>query len=402
MKIGIIREHKKPAESRTPLTPSQVAFLRNELDIDLVVQSSPDRCFSDEEYRKLDVPVVESLEDCAVIMGVKEIPPELLYPGKTYLIFSHTIKKQEQNRELLRAILDKKIRLIDYELLTNTHGQRLIAFGHFAGMVGAHNALWTWGRKTGDFNLPRMKDLPDYQAAKEIYQSVKMPPLRVVLTGTGRVGTGAMLTLKDLGFRQVDPAMYLTEEYPLPVFTQLLPHHYAAHKEGDPFDKSVFYNDPAQFESIFWPYATRSDIMINGIYYVEEAPAFFTLEEMKHPDFSIRVIADISCDIVPHASIPSTLRSTTIEDPVFGFDPQTGKETAPFLPGTVDMMTVDNLPNEIPREAAKAFGKQFITRIMGELMKTDHSEMLERATIAEKGHLKPGFSYLEEWVWGIS
>jgi hypothetical protein len=201
-----------------------------------------------------------------------------------------------------------------------------------------------------------------------------------------------------MGIRQVDPAMYLTEDFPYAVFTQLLPHHYAAHKDGEPFDKSVFYNDPAQFESIFWPYATYSNIMINGIYYVEEAPAFFNLEEMRHPNFLIRVIADISCDIAPHGAIPSTLRVSTIENPVFGFDPLTGRETKPFLPDTIDMMAVDNLPNEIPREATKVFGKQFITKIMGELMKTDHSEMLERATIAERGHLKPGFRYLSEWV----
>jgi alanine dehydrogenase len=398
MKIGLIREYKKPAESRAPLTPSQVAFLRNELDIDIVVQHAPMRCFSDDEYAAVGIPLVEDLNHCDIILGVKEVPVDRLIEGKTYLFFSHTIKKQEQNRLLLKTVLDKKIRLIDYELLTNTHGQRLIAFGHFAGMVGAHNALWTWGKKTGDFDLPRMKDLKDYQEAREVYRLLKLPPLKIVLTGTGRVGTGALLTLQDMGIRQVDPAMYLTEDFPYAVFTQLLPHHYAAHKDGEPFDKSVFYNDPAQFESIFWPYATYSNIMINGIYYVEEAPAFFNLEEMRHPNFLIRVIADISCDIAPHGAIPSTLRVSTIENPVFGFDPLTGRETKPFLPDTIDMMAVDNLPNEIPREATKVFGKQFITKIMGELMKTDHSEMLERATIAERGHLKPGFRYLSEWV----
>jgi hypothetical protein len=245
-----------------------------------------------------------------------------------------------------------------------------------------------------------MKDLFDYQAAKEVYQNVKFSPLTIVLTGTGRVGTGALLTLRDMGIRQIDPETYLKETFSFPVFTQLLPHHYAAHIDGDPFDKSVFYNDPAQFKSIFWPYAKHSDIMINGIYYVEEAPSFFTLKQMQDPDFKIQVISDISCDIAPHASIPSTLRTSTIEDPVYGYDPINNKGTAAFKPDYVDMMAVDNLPNEIPREATKAFGKQFITKIMGELIKTDHSEMLERATIAEAGSLKPGFEYLAEWLAG--
>jgi hypothetical protein len=242
--------------------------------------------------------------------------------------------------------------------------------------------------------------LPDYAAAKEIYARLKLPPVKIVLTGTGRVGTGALLTLKDMGIKQVDAEDYLHEHYTYPVFTQLMPHHYAASKDGDPFDKSAFYNNPSEFESTFWPYARVSDIMINGIYWVPEAPAFFTLESMQDPDFHIRVIADTSCDIAPVASIPSTIRATTIEDPVYGFDPRSGREVAPYLPNAIDMMTIDNLPNEVPREASKAFGKQFITKILGELMKGDPSELLERATITEHGHLKPAFEFLQAWVEG--
>ncbi|NND32805.1 MAG: alanine dehydrogenase [Saprospiraceae bacterium] len=398
MKICIIKEHKYPPESRTPLTPAQVAFLRDELDIDIVVESSESRCYSDAEYRNLRVPVVNEIEGCDIFLGVKEVPPDKLISDKIYFFFSHTIKRQEQNKHLLQTILVKRIRLIDYELLTNMHGQRLIAFGHFAGMVGAHNALWTWAKRSGSFTLPRMKDLMHYELAKEIYSKITIPPIKIVLTGTGRVGTGALLVLRDMGIKQIEPEAYLEGSFNYPVFTQLLPHHYAAQKDGDPFDKSVFYNDPSEFISTFWPYAIGSNIMINGIYYMEEAPAFFTLKEMQHTDFNIEVIADISCDIAPHSSIPSTVRISTIDDPVFGFDPQTGLETQPFQSHAVDMMTIDNLPNELPRDASKAFGKQFITRIMGELIKTDPSEMLERATIAEKGHLKPGFLYLEDWL----
>ncbi|MDH3650310.1 MAG: NAD(P)-dependent oxidoreductase [Saprospiraceae bacterium] len=398
MKIGILRERKKVPESRVPLTPKQVAFLRTELDLDISVEASPTRCYSDAEYADLRIPVVEDMQDMDILIGVKEVPLDALIPEKTYMFFSHTIKKQAFNRELLAAIVRRRIRLIDYELLTNTNGQRLIAFGHFAGIVGTHNALWTWGKRSGDFQLPRMKDCRNYAQAKEKYAQVDIPPLRIVLTGTGRVGTGALLTLKDMGFRQVDPLDYLTQDYDNPIFTQLLPHHYNENIDGDPFDKSVFYNDPASFKSIFWPYAIQSDIMINGIYWVPEAPAFFTLEQMRHPDFSIQVIADISCDMAPIASIPSTIRATTIEDPVYGFDPFTTKETPPYQEASVDMMTIDNLPNELPRDASQAFGKQFITRIMGELMKRDGSDMLERATITEDGTLTPGFKYLQDWI----
>ncbi len=400
MKIGIIRERKTPPDSRVPLTPVQVAFLRNQLDIDLVVEASPDRCYPDKDYAELGVPVVSAVDHCDILLGVKEVPVNFLIPNKIYFFFSHTIKKQRQNRKLLASVLELGIRLIDFELLVNTYGHRIIAFGHFAGMVGAHNALWTWGRRTGSFQLPRLHQLRDYAAAKTIYRKIDWPNVKIVLTGTGRVGTGALLTLTDMGIRQVDAGDFLTKSYREPVFTQLLPHHYAADKDGGPFDKSIFYNNPSQFKSIFLPYAKTADIFINGIYWMNDAPAFFTLDQMKLPDFKIKVIADITCDLAPISSIPSTLRPTTIEDPVYGYDPVSGQETAPHLSHVVDMMTISNLPNELPREASKSFGKQFITAVMGELIKDEPSEMLERATIAEKGVLKPGFRYLQEWVEG--
>ncbi len=401
MKIGILKERKSTPDSRVPLTPVQVAFLREQLDMDIVVESSPDRCFSDAEYDRLGVPIVTDLTDCEVLLGVKEVPEEHLCPGKIYFMFSHTMKKQAYNRGLLRAVLEKKVRLIDYELLTNTHGDRLIAFGHFAGMVGAHNAMWTWGKRTATFELPRLKDLKDYDTAKEMYPSISLPPIKIVLTGTGRVGTGAMNTLHDMGIKQVDPESFLNKTYDEIVFTQLLPHHYAADKAGDAFDKAFFYNNPSSFKSIFFPYATVSEVMINGIYWLPGAPAFFTSDEMQDQHFRIEVIADITCDIAPRASIPSTLRITTIDDPVFGYDPVSRREVAPFQKNAIDMMTISNLPNELPRESSKAFGKQFITAIMSELIKDEPSEMLERATIAEHGKLKPAFTYLQSWVDGM-
>ena len=400
MKIGILRERKSIPDSRTPLNPVQAAFLRDQLDIDIVVEASPNRCFTNEEYVQLNVPVVTDLSDRDVLMGVKEVPVEHLQPGKVYFFFSHTMKKQPYNRALLQAILEKEIRLIDYELLTNMHGQRLIAFGHFAGMVGAHNALWTWGTRTGHFMLPRLKDLENYDVAKDQYLGMHWPNIKIVLTGTGRVGTGALLTLQDMGIRQVEPATFLQSSFSEAVFTQLLPHHYAADKSGDPFDKSLFYNNPSAFKSIFFPFAAVSDIMINGIYWLPGAPAFFSKEEMRHPDFRIQVISDITCDIAPVSSIPSSLRTASIDDPVFGYDPISEREVEPYQSGVVDMMTVSNLPNELPRESSKAFGKQFITAIMGELMKNEPSGMLERATVAEQGRLKPAFSYLQDWVDG--
>jgi saccharopine dehydrogenase (NAD+, L-lysine-forming) len=399
MKIGIIREGKVPPDSRVPLTPHQCSGLIHQHGVDLVVEASPNRCYTDIEYKAEKVPVVQDISDRDVLLGVKEVPVDQLIPNKTYLFFSHTIKKQAYNRKLLQAILEKNIKLIDWEALTNNHNQRLIAFGKFAGMVGAHNAIVTYGERTGKYSLKRMKDCLDYAEAKMVYQETQLPPMRIVLTGTGRVGNGAADVLRDMGIRQVSGPEFLTETYDEAVFTQLLCSDYATRNDGKPFNKPYFYKHPELHRSIFGPYAKRADVMINGIYWDNNAPAFFSLDEMNDDQFTLQVIADITCDIAPISSIPATLKASTIADPVFGFNPKTGKEEAPYQPHVVDMMTIDNLPNELPRDASEAFGEQFLRNIMPELLFAK-SEVIDRATITEGGKLTPRFAYLQDYVEG--
>lgn len=399
MKIGIIREGKIPPDSRVPLTPEQCAEIIRDYPVDVVVEPFPGRCFPDELYGKLSVPLSGDLSGMDILMGVKEVPVQQLIPGKTYFFFSHTIKEQAHNRSLLRAILDKNIRLIDYEVLTDEHGRRLIAFGRFAGMVGAHNGIMAYGRRTGQYSLRRMKDCLDYAEATTVYRHLQLPPMKVVLTGSGRVGQGAARVLKDMGIRQASPESFLEETFAKPVFTQLECKHYAARKDGAPFSTRDFYKHPERYKSIFAPYYRVADVMINGIYWDKKAPAFFTKEEMRREDFNIQVIADVTCDIAPDASIPSTLRPSTIDEPVYGYDPDTETETAPYQHRSVDVMAIDNLPNELPRDASQAFGRQFIAHVLPELLK-EHSPMIDRATIAENGHLGPRFQYLEGFVRG--
>ncbi len=396
--LGIIREGKVPPDSRVPLTPKQCAFIEKNYPIKIIVAPSPNRCYKDEEYLAEGLTLSEDLDKCQVLMGVKEVPISMLVSDKTYFFFSHTIKKQSYNRKLLQAIIDKNIRLIDYEVLTNEKGQRLIAFGKFAGMVGAHNGLMTYGMRTGEFSLPRMKDCHDYAEAISIYKKTTFPALRIVLTGTGRVGTGAALVLKDMGIRQVEPADYLANTYEEAVFTQLQCVDYAAPKDGSAFVKKDFYAQPETYKSIFAPYAAKSDIMINGIYWDNKAPAFFTIADMAKSDFNIKTIADVTCDIAPVSSIPSTIKASTIADPIFGFDPKTGKEVAPFGKDVIDMMTIDNLPNELPRDASEAFGNQFLAEIIDELIKDEISEVILRASVAKNGDLGPHFEYLRDYV----
>ena len=399
MKFAIIREGKTPPDSRVLLTPQQCADIKNNFDLDLVVEKSEVRTYKDEEYENKGLQIVDNVADCDVLLGVKEVPINELKEGKTYCFFSHTHKKQVYNRPLLQAVLDKKIHLIDYEVLTNDKGMRLIAFGFFAGMVGAHNGIVTYGLRTGKYNLKRLKDCFDYEDAKNVYKTLALPAMKIVLTGTGRVASGAAMVLKDMGIEQVSPQDFLAKEYNQAVFTQLACEDYAARKDGSDFVLQDFFENSQEYKNIFTPYTKVADLMINGIFWVSTAPSFFTVEEMASPDFNIQVIADVTCDIAPVSSIPSTLRASTIADHIFGFDPKTGKETAAFQDNCVDMMTIDNLPSELPRDASKAFGDQFIKSILPEFLKED-SAVINRATIAKDGKLGEYFEYLEDFVAG--
>lgn len=395
--IALIREGKTPPDARVLLTPTQVAALRTQ-GLDIVVQPSPGRAFADEEYAALGIPLVEDLADRDLLLGIKEVPIDQLLPGKTYCFFAHVAKQQPYNQPLMQALLAKKVTLIDYEYLTDDAGQRLIAFGRWAGMVGAHNALWTYGQRTEAFQLPRLKDLYDYAAARAVYATLELPPLRVVLTGTGRVGNGAAEVLRDMGLTEVSPEAFLAGEGTT-VFTQLHVRDYVRHPDGLPVDKDHFYAHGEKYTSAFGPYARVADVFINGIFWDGKAPAFFTAADMQAPDFNIQVIGDITCDIAPAASVPSTLFATTIAEPVFGYDPVARQATEPFQEHTIDVMSIDNLPSELPRDASQAFGETFLAEILPAFAAAS-SPILARATITRRGELGKYFTYLADYAHG--
>lgn len=397
MKFGIIREGKVPPDARVPLNPAQCAAVLKDFDLELLVQPSSGRCFEDAEYQSAGIPMQADVSQCEVLLGVKEVPIDQLLSNKTYLFFSHTIKAQAYNQPLLKAAVEKNIRLIDYEVLTDELGRRLIAFGKFAGMVGAHNGLLTYGLRTGAFDLQRMHLFRDYAEAKAAYAKMNWPAVKIVLTGTGRVANGAALVLRDMGIQQLTPAEFLSQDFQGPVFTQLSIQDYVARKDGASFEDHDFFQHPQNYESIFAPYTQVADIMVNGIYWDNAAPAFFSKEEMSDPAWNIGVIADVTCDIAPVSSIPSTLRASTIADPFFAYDPKSHQEVAAFTKGAIDMMTIDNLPNELPRDASTAFGQQFIEHILPEFFKPE-SDILLRATIAQNGDLGPHFEYLRDYL----
>ena len=398
-KIVLIREEKTPSDSRVVLTPEQCQKLIAQ-GYKISVQKSEIRAFKDEEYKALGVPIIEETHDQDIFLGVKEVPISNLVPQKTYFFFSHTIKKQPYNRRLLQTAIKRNIHLIDYEVITNNHGQRLIAFGKFAGMVGAHNGLWTYGKRTGTFDLPRMYQSKDYAAIKQDYAKVKFPELKIVLTGTGRVAYGAAQVLEDMGIKRVSAIDFVTNKFDGPVFTQLNSFYYVARKDGKVFDSAQdFYNNPKDYKSDFHHFIKHADIFINGIYWDNDAPPFFTKEDMRSSDFNIKVIADVTCDIAPISSIPSTLKASVIPDPVFGYNPIAEKEDAPYKEEVIDMMTIDNLPNELPRDASKAFGEMFIEHVLPHIGEPN-SDLIQRATLCNNGQLGDHFEYLRDYAEG--
>jgi alanine dehydrogenase len=395
--IAIIREEKQPEDQRAPLTPHQALLVMQKFPgVKVIVQSSPHRCFKDDEYAKLGIDVIEDISEAHILLGVKEVPPSSLLANKTYLFFSHTIKKQPHNRKLLREILKKNIRLIDYETLVWDAGNRIIGFGRFAGIVGAHYAFVMWGLRQNIFALKRASQCADMHSMYAQYEQIQLPPMKIVLCGDGRVAHGAIEFMKKIKIHRVSQDEFLANEYDHPVFVQLRSEDYYERKDGREWDKSDFYKHPEDYKSVFASYYKVSDVMINAVFWHSGIEPFFTAEEMKREDFRIQVISDISCDVP--GPIPSTIRSTSIEEPYFGYNPFLQKETLPFKNENIDMQAVGNLPCELPVDASHEFGEQLIRHVLPFLLIEDTEHIIKNATIAQNGELTQRYHYLQDYV----
>ena len=399
IKIGVIKEGKIPIDRRVPLTPQQAKYIKENFDAEVVIQSSDIRCYTDDDYRNAGLTVVDSIDDCDIILGVKEVPIDKLIPHKTHFFFSHTIKKQDYNRDLLRAILDKQIRLIDWETLTNESGNRIIAFGRWAGIVGAYNGLWTYGKRYNLFNLRRANECYDYEDLKKEFEKIKLPNIKIALTGGGRVTKGAMEVLLGAGITQVTPHDFLTQRFEEPVFTQLNSRDYNKRKDGGEFHRNEFYENPEHYDGDFLKYAKVTDILIACAFWDPAAPVLFHREDIIRDDFDIRIIADITCDI--EGSIPSTKQPSTIDDPIYDYNPSDDVvEQALTDEGNITVMAVDNLPCELPRDASESFGKELVNNVIPHLLGNDELEIIHRATITQDGLLTEKYNYLQDYVDG--
>ncbi len=400
MRIGILREEKAPPDDRVILSPQQcLRFIEKFPLIELFVQSSDIRCFKDDQYKDLGIKIVDNLTDCDILFGIKEVPIDKLILNKTYFFFSHTIKKQEYNRELFQALVKKNISMIDYELLKDSKGKRLLGFGRYAGIVGAYNGLLTYGLKTGRYKLKSAHLCENKEKMEDELKYLNFTDEKIIVTGKGRVGYGILETLQKAKIKEVSKEDFIKKTFKSAVFVHLDTIDYNTRFDETSSNKYDFYKYPELYKSNFMRFAKHADIFIAGHYYSPGSPFLFTRDDVRSEDFKINVIADISCDI--NGPVASTIRTSHIESPIYGYNPITEREDNFLKDNVIAVMAVSNLPSELPKDASEDFGENLLRRILPLVINEDKDGIIENATICKKGNLTPSFEYLRDYLNGF-
>lgn len=394
--LGLIKEGKVPSDNRVALTPKQCKWLLEQHpDWDILVESSATRCYKDIEYQREGIQVVNDISSADILLGIKEVPKAQLIPHKTYLFFSHTKKAQSFNQSLFHAMMDKQITLIDYECLEHEDGQRLIGFGFFAGIVGAHNGIMAYGNRTKEFTLGRVKDVKDYMELIHTYFGLKLPPIKIAVTGSGRVAHGILEIMNLMDVQQVEPDEFKTRMYPYPVYVHLKGKDLYQRKDNGTYERNDFHHHPEAYECLFKAYLPYTKILMNGVYWEKGIPPLFTLEELKDESSVLTTIADITDDAF--GSVPCNLGDATSDDPIYGVQLDSCEKCNPYNYNCVDIMAVGNLPNELPRDASRFFGEQLIKYVLSDLVNGGNS-IIEKATMLHKGKLTKYYDYLSEYA----
>jgi len=400
IKFAIIKERKNPPDRRVVFSPSKLVEAKKQFpEAIFKVESSDIRVFSDQEYKKAGFEVANDVSDCDVMVGVKEVPIDALISNKKYFFFSHTIKKQPYNRKLLKAVLEKNIELYDHETIVNEKGFRLIGFGRYAGIVGAYNGFRAWGLKHNSWNLPKAGPLPNQAALIKELNSLELPNIKILLTGSGKVAKGAKEMLDAMRIKSVSVDDYLNNTFNEPVYCKIDVLDYNKRKDGSVIDVFDFFNNPQDYDSNFMRFAKVTDYYIAGHFYGDGAPYLYTRDNVKSKDFNIKVVADVSCDV--DGPVATTLRASTIADPIYGYDPESEKEIDFKNEKAITVMAVDNLPCELPQDASEGFGEQFLQHVIPAFFNNDANGILQRAKITENGKLTERFSYLQDYLDGI-
>jgi alanine dehydrogenase len=397
--IGLIREEKTPPDTRVALTPEQCVQIQKDYNVRIIAAPSPNRCFSDDSFREAGVEVTEDLTACDILLGIKEVPIDKLLEGKTYMFFSHTKKKQVYNQKLMQALIRKKIRMIDYECLTHSDGQRILGFGFFAGAVGAHNGLLAYGKKWRKYELKAAHDCLDFDEMTAQYHNIYLPNIKIAVTGAGKVASGIVEIMDRFDIEYIEAEDYILKDFEYPVYTHLKGHTLYVRKDNGTYLRDDFHKYPEHYQCLFKRYLPVTDILLNGIYWDKQVPRLFEKEDIQAQDYKMNVISDITCDI--DGSVPINVGASTIANPVYGIRKSDFMKVEPFQNTTeaVDVMAVDNLPNELPRDASNHFGKHLEKYVLAELLQGEESDIITRATICKDGRLTPAYEYLSDYAY---
>ena len=398
--IGIVRESRND-ENRTPLVPEHIKkYKESNPNINFIIQPSNSRCFSDEEYELCGAKINENLNECSIIFGVKEIDPNILINNRTYLFFSHTFKinKQQKNiekhkKDLLLSILNKKITLIDYENIRGKNGTRCLGFGRFAGIVGCYNTLNLLLKVLGKQSLASAYKINDYERLVLNLKNLYFPKTKILVTGDGRVAKGVIELLNQTNIKAVSKKDFLEKKFDQPIFCNLETKDYVTNNSSTNFNLEHFIDNPQDYSSSALQYLKETDILISAHYWDPSSPKIFENEDLKDLQ-NLKIVGDITCDI--NGSVPTTIRSTTIEKPNYWIERYSLKEIRENNDG-IAVMAVDNLPSELPRDSSTEFSEGIIKEVLPFLLKEDDGRILN-GTITTDGSFLEKYNYLNNYI----
>jgi alpha-aminoadipic semialdehyde synthase len=428
--LGIRREDKNKWEARVPIIPQHVTELKNNFNIQTIIQPSKIRVFKDKEFSKAGATVSNDFKKCQTIFAIKEIPIDFFESKKTYIFFSHTIKGQKFNMPMLQKMIDLKCNLIDYEKITDEKGRRLVFFGRYAGLAGMVDTLWSYGRRmeSKKINTPlnEIKHTIDYHDLQEIknhFQDIgekiknngipsEISPLVIGITGYGNVSKGAQEILDVLPIENISPKE-LEKIFNNPskkiIYKVVFKEEdmVEPRSKADNFNLRDYYKHPEKYTSIFHRYVTYLSMLVNCIFWDYRYPRLITKDYAKKNfsnDFKLQVIGDISIDI--NGAIEFTEKSTTPDCPSFVYNPKTGSVIDGFKGEGIVVMGVDNLPCELPKESSNSFSNtliKFIPDILNANFDGDFSncklpQSIKKAVILYHGNLTSDYKYLEKYL----
>ncbi len=401
MKIALIKETKTPVDNRVALSPKQVAELNKKYpEHKIVVQGSDIRAFSDEEYKAEGVEVVENVDDCDILFGIKEAKIESLIPNKQYFFFGHIAKMQEYNRPLLQAFIRKKITFCDYEYLVDDNNLRVCAFGWWAGVVGVYYTLRGYGLKHKLYELPKPDLRFTLTQLLDNLKAIELPHVKLFVTGAGRVSQGAQYVLDNIGAVRMTEEEYLTtEKVDNLSFCFADVDRLVKRKDGGDFSWKDFTQNAGEYESDFMRFAKATDVLICAHFWGPDAPVYLTEDDLRSKDLRIEMIGDVTCDI--KGSIKSTVRPATHADPYFDYNPITEQDEPAFSSEkNISVMAVDTCPNALAMDTSEYFGSMLIQHVFEPLLKGEHSAVIDRSMILKEGKLTPRFAYLQDFSEG--